>query len=119
MLVIKKPFDDEMLRTATESGGLLTIEYGCGFIATCILLLVGAAICGYHYNEEKKKAGAQENPTRARERRCVRLGHPGPTTVKGAHNVLSEMRSADTGQRDRVFELRHGDRSTQPGRRRG
>jgi hypothetical protein len=59
MLVVKKRFDDQMLK---EGQGLLTIEYGLGFIATCILLLVGAAMCGYHYNEAKKKATVQTAP---------------------------------------------------------
>lgn len=62
MLVVKKRFDDQMLK---EGQGLLTIEYGLGFIATCILLLLGAAICGYHYNQAKKEAAAQATPTSA------------------------------------------------------
>jgi hypothetical protein len=62
MLVVKKRFDDQMLR---EGQGLFTIEYGLGFIATCILLLLGAAICGYHYNEAKKGGLAQATPITA------------------------------------------------------
>lgn len=59
MIVVKKQFDDEMLK---EGSGLLTIEYLPGFIATCVLLLAGAAVSGYHFNDAKKRAPIEAVP---------------------------------------------------------
>ena len=60
LLLFKVRVDNEILK---EGGGMLDVEYMIGFIAACLLFLVGAALNGYLFFADKNKASPPIAPT--------------------------------------------------------
>ena len=60
MLIFKLRVDNEILK---QGGGMLNVEYLIGFIAACLLFLVGAAVNGYMLYAEKTNAPSPPIPT--------------------------------------------------------